>query len=59
MTADLRDALVAKLNSLPLAFHDRNQVGMLMSREVLCRLRFSNELTEDISTCVENQLGSQ
>jgi ATP-binding cassette subfamily B protein len=32
MTADLRDALVEKLNSLPLAFHDRNQVGVLMSQ---------------------------
>ena len=32
MTADLRNALVEKLNSLPLAFHDRNQVGVLMSQ---------------------------
>jgi ATP-binding cassette, subfamily B, bacterial len=32
MTANLRDDLVKKLNELPLAFHDRNQVGMLMSQ---------------------------
>ncbi|MEN6452119.1 MAG: DUF1854 domain-containing protein [Thermoguttaceae bacterium] len=32
MTANLRDALVEKLNALPLAFHDRNQVGVLMSQ---------------------------
>lgn len=32
MTADLRDRLVKKLNDLPLAFHDRNQVGVLMSQ---------------------------
>ena len=32
MTADLRDRLVEKLNELPLAFHDRNQVGRLMSQ---------------------------
>jgi ATP-binding cassette subfamily B protein len=32
MTADLRNALVEKLNALPLAFHDRNQVGVLMSQ---------------------------
>lgn len=32
MTADLRNALVEKLNGLPLAFHDRNQVGVLMSQ---------------------------
>jgi ATP-binding cassette subfamily B protein len=32
LTANLRDELVRKLNELPLAFHDRNQVGMLMSR---------------------------
>ncbi len=32
LTAGLRQRLVAKLNELPLAFHDRNQVGMLMSR---------------------------
>jgi ATP-binding cassette subfamily B protein len=32
MTADLRAALVKKLNSLPLAFHDRSQVGALMSQ---------------------------
>jgi ATP-binding cassette subfamily B protein len=32
LTANLRDELVKKLNELPLAFHDRNQVGMLMSR---------------------------
>jgi ATP-binding cassette subfamily B protein len=32
LTATLRNNLVVKLNELPLAFHDRNQVGMLMSR---------------------------
>jgi ATP-binding cassette, subfamily B, bacterial len=32
MTANLRNDLVKKLNSLPLAFHDRNQVGVLMSQ---------------------------
>jgi ATP-binding cassette, subfamily B, bacterial len=32
MTADLRQELVAKLSEAPLAFHDRNQVGMLMSQ---------------------------
>lgn len=32
LTAELRNALVKKLNELPLAYHDRNQVGMLMSR---------------------------
>lgn len=32
MTADLRTKLVRKLSDLPLAFHDRNQTGMLMSR---------------------------
>jgi ABC-type multidrug transport system fused ATPase/permease subunit len=32
MTADLRNALVEKLNALPLAFHDRNQVGVLISQ---------------------------
>lgn len=32
LTAELRDKLVAKLNALPLAFHDRQQAGMLMSR---------------------------
>jgi ATP-binding cassette subfamily B protein len=32
LTAELRDQLVQKLNALPLAFHDRGQVGMLMSR---------------------------
>lgn len=32
LTANLRNELVKKLNELPLAFHDRNQVGMLMSR---------------------------
>jgi ATP-binding cassette subfamily B protein len=31
MTANLRDELVKKLNSLPLAFYDRRQVGILMS----------------------------
>jgi len=31
MTANLREELVGKLNELPLAFHDRSQVGMLMS----------------------------
>lgn len=32
LTADLRDTLVKKLNELPLAFHNRQQVGALMSR---------------------------
>jgi ATP-binding cassette subfamily B protein len=32
LTANIRNELVQKLNELPLAFHDRNQVGMLMSR---------------------------
>ncbi len=32
MTANLRNALVEKLNALPLAFHDRNRAGALMSR---------------------------
>ena len=32
LTADLRNELVAKLNELPLAFYDRNQVGVLMSQ---------------------------
>ena len=32
LTAELRDQLVRKLNALPLAFHDRSQTGMLMSR---------------------------
>jgi len=32
LTANLRNELVRKLNQLPLAFHDRNQVGVLMSR---------------------------
>jgi ATP-binding cassette subfamily B protein len=32
LTAGMRDELVRKLNQLPLAFHDRHQVGMLMSR---------------------------
>lgn len=32
MTADLRSQLVEKLGSLPLAFHDRKQVGVLMSQ---------------------------
>lgn len=32
LTSNLRNELVQKLNELPLAFHDRNQVGMLMSR---------------------------
>jgi len=32
LTADLRHRLVRKLNELPLAFHDRSQVGVLMSR---------------------------
>jgi ATP-binding cassette subfamily B protein len=32
ITASLRDELVRKLNDLPLSFHDRNQVGVLMSR---------------------------
>ena len=32
LTAELRDQLVRKLNALPMAFHDRSQVGMLMSR---------------------------
>jgi ATP-binding cassette subfamily B protein len=31
MTANLRNELVEKLNALPMAFHDRNQVGKLMS----------------------------
>jgi ATP-binding cassette subfamily B protein len=32
MTANLRNQLVEKLNGLPMAFHDRNQVGILMSQ---------------------------
>jgi ATP-binding cassette, subfamily B, bacterial len=32
LTATLRCELVRKLNELPLAFHDRHQVGVLMSR---------------------------
>ncbi len=32
LTAHLRNDLVAKLNELPLAFYDRNQVGVLMSQ---------------------------
>ena len=32
LTANLRNDLVAKLNELPLAFYDRNQVGVLMSQ---------------------------
>lgn len=32
MTSNLRNELVEKLNQVPLAFHDRNQVGMLMSQ---------------------------
>ena len=32
LTASLRNALVQKLTELPLAFYDKNQVGMLMSR---------------------------
>ena len=32
LTANLREELVRKLNQLPLAFHDRHQVGALMSR---------------------------
>ena len=32
LTSDLRNELVAKLNELPLAFYDRNQVGVLMSQ---------------------------
>ena len=32
LTSDLRKELVAKLNELPLAFYDRNQVGVLMSQ---------------------------
>lgn len=32
MTANLRNDLVKKLNELPMAFHDRNQVGALMSQ---------------------------
>ncbi len=32
MTAELRGELVRKLNHLPLAFHDRNQSGVLMSQ---------------------------
>ncbi len=32
LTANLRNDLVRKLNELPLAFHDRNQVGILMSQ---------------------------
>ncbi len=32
LTSDLRNELVAKLNQLPLAFYDRNQVGVLMSQ---------------------------
>ena len=32
LTSNLRNDLVAKLNELPLAFYDRNQVGVLMSQ---------------------------
>ncbi|MBL8827041.1 MAG: DUF1854 domain-containing protein, partial [Planctomycetaceae bacterium] len=32
LTADLRSKLVRKLQALPIAFHDRHQVGSLMSR---------------------------
>lgn len=32
MTADMRNELVGKLNVLPMAFHNRNQVGALMSQ---------------------------
>jgi ATP-binding cassette subfamily B protein len=32
LTSDLRKELVVKLNGLPLAFYDRNQVGVLMSQ---------------------------
>lgn len=32
LTAELRNRLVEKLHCLPLAFHDRHQVGALMSR---------------------------
>ena len=32
LTSDLRNELVAKLNELPFAFYDRNQVGVLMSQ---------------------------
>ncbi len=32
MTANLRNQLVRKLNDVPLAYHDRNQVGVLMSQ---------------------------
>jgi ATP-binding cassette subfamily B protein len=32
MTANLRNDLVKKFNELPMAFHDRNQVGALMSQ---------------------------
>ncbi len=32
LTSDLRNELVAKLNQLPVAFYDRNQVGVLMSQ---------------------------
>ena len=32
LTANLRNDLVRKLNELPLAFHNRNQVGVLMSQ---------------------------
>lgn len=32
LTATLRNDLVRTLNALPLAFHDRHQVGLLMSR---------------------------
>jgi ATP-binding cassette subfamily B protein len=32
LTSDLRKELVAKLNELPVAFYDRNQVGVLMSQ---------------------------
>ena len=32
LTSDLRTRLVRKLQELPVAYHDRNQVGMLMSR---------------------------
>jgi ATP-binding cassette subfamily B protein len=32
LTANIRNELVGKLNALPMAFHDRNQVGVLMSQ---------------------------
>lgn len=32
LTADLRTQMVDKLERLPISFHDRNQVGLLMSR---------------------------